>query len=274
MDDLWGNAWGSPDDVKGNDSKITIPWSTSEKLRDDDLQEDDLAMPSWSTGQGIQWDEPSDTQSPLWSSAHHTTHDWSSEHPYGGISLGHPSFTEPSPGKEIVVEPSLESKPQPSSPSSLPAQSHDITPPSLSREVSPTPRSSSAPSPEPSPPSSPDAFGTFTVGTEHSDAALTTTGGSLGGQLDDNEWSSAWGSVEKELDEDDAQHAGDEWESAKLRQLEMDRKVVSNSNRLLPSFTFLTTTCIYEATRASIPDSSASGRAYEGRLARNSGRSQ
>ncbi|KAH9967282.1 hypothetical protein BC827DRAFT_1264129 [Russula dissimulans] len=223
MDDLWGNAWGSPDDVKGNDNGRTITWPTSEKPRDDDFQEDDLAMPSWSTGPGIRWDEPSDTQSPLWSSAHHTTHDWSFENPSSGISLGHSSLTEPPHGKDIA---SLESEPQPSSPSSLRAQSDDISAPSPSREVSPTPVSSSAPSPEPSPPSSPDAFGTFTVGTEHSDAApFTTTGGSLEGRLDANEWGSAWGSVTKDLDENDTQHASDEWESAKLRQLEMDRRV-------------------------------------------------
>lgn len=233
MDDLWGNAWGSPED----DAKPSS-WSTSKKPQNDDLQEDDLAVPSWSTGPGIQWDEPSsDNQSPLWSNGHHTAQDWSLGNTYGDVSLGDSHPAEP-PGDlpedknstaELPVEPESHSI---SSPSPR-AQCDDITSHFPSRELdgelspSPTP---SSPSPEPSPPSSPDAFGTFTMGAEHSDTTpFPTTGGSLRGQMDNNEWGSPWGSVSKDVDEENTQFASDEWESAKLRQLEMDRRVVRNS---------------------------------------------
>ena len=227
MDDLWGNAWGSPDD----DAKATA-WSASEKPQNDDHQEDDLAMPSWSTGPGIQWDEPSDTQNPLWSNAHHTAQDWSHEDPYGDIALANSRSAEPPADDNSTVELPVEPEP-PSLSTPLPrGQYDDITAPSLPRELDgellPSPISSSPP-PEPSPPSSPDAFGTFTIGAEHSDTApFSTIGGSLGGQIDDNEWGSPWGSVSKDVDGESAQFDSDEWESAKLRQLEMDSRVVRN----------------------------------------------
>lgn len=241
MDDLWGNAWGSPDDVK--DDPKTMSWSTFGKPRNDAPQEDDLAMPSWSTGPGIRWDEPSDTPSPLWSNTHHVTQDSSLENTYGDIPLGNSSPAEPpgdnDPAIELVVEPES----HPSSPSSPRAQSDDIAPTSLSsdldQEASPSLIPSSPPSPEPSPPSSPDAFGTFAMGTEPSDTSpFAPTGGSIRGQLDDNEWGSPWKSVSMDVDGGDAQQASDEWESAKLRQLEMDRRVVSNSYSPT-SFSFL-----------------------------------
>lgn len=229
MDDLWGNAWGSPDD----DAKATA-WSTSEKPQNDDHQEDDLAMPSWSTGPGIQWDEPSDTQGPLWSNAHHTAQDWSLEHPYGDISLANSRPAEPPADDNSTVELPVEAESPPHSPYLPQGQCDDISAPSLSRELdeelSPSPISSPPP-PEPSPPSSPDAFGTFTIGAEHSDTApFSTVGGSLGSQIYDNEWGSPWGSVSKEVDGENTQFDSDEWESAKLRQLEMDSRVVRNSS--------------------------------------------
>ncbi|KAH9995589.1 hypothetical protein BJV77DRAFT_229640 [Russula vinacea] len=252
MDDLWGNAWGSPDD----DAKATA-WSTSEKPQNDDHQEDDLAMPSWSTGPGIQWDEPSDTQGPLWSNAHHTAQDWSLEHPYGDISLANSRPAEPPADDNSTVELPVEAESPPHSPYLPQGQCDDISAPSLSRELdeelSPSPISSPPP-PEPSPPSSPDAFGTFTIGAEHSDTApFSTIGGSLGGQVYDNEWGSPWGSVSKDVDGESAQFDSDEWESAKLRQLEMDSRVV----------------CTCEATRVAITDPSSFGGSHEGRLARS-----
>jgi hypothetical protein len=233
MDDLWGNAWGSPDDEK----KATT-WSTSQKPQNDDLQEDDLAMPSWSTGPGIQWDQPSDTQNPLWSNAHHTSQDWSLENPYGDIPVGNSSPAELPEDENSTVELPVEPESDSFSPPLPQAQCNDTIAPSPSRELdeelspSSTP---SSPSPEPSPPSSPDAFGTFTMGAEHSDTApFPTVGGSLGGQVDDNEWDSPWGNVSKDVDGGSEQFASDEWESAKLRQLEMDRRVVRTPFFLLP----------------------------------------
>ncbi|SRR6266478_1152342 len=258
MDDLWGNAWGSPDD----DTRPKT-WTISEKPRNDDLQEDDLAMPSWSTGPGIKWDEPSDTQASLWSNAHHTAQNWSPENLYGDIPQGNSRIPEPQGDTNSTVELPVPFEPEShsfSSPSPR-AQPDDITPPSPSREPdresSPSPiLSSLSRSPEPSPPSSPDAFGTFTIGAEHSDTApFPTTGGPLGSQIDGNEWGSPWGSVSKDADEGSAQVASDEWESAKLRQLEMNRRVVSNSSCLSPC---LTTVCTCEATGITITNFTSS----------------
>lgn len=280
MDDLWGNAWGSPED----DVKPTT-WKISEKSRNDDLQEDDLAMPSWSTGPGIRWDEPSDTQNSLWSNAnaHHTAQDRPLENPYDDISLENSRLAKPQEDNNATVELPVEPESHSFSPPSPRAQRDDITVPSPSREpdheLSPSPTPSS-PSPSPSPPPSPprepspssslDAFGTFTIGAEHSDTVpLPTIGGPLGGQIDDNEWGSPWGSVSKDAEEGSAQVASDEWESAKLRQLEMDSRVVRNF--FPPYLPRLTTICTCEATGATIADFSPSRRAFEGRLARNSG---
>jgi hypothetical protein len=274
MDDLWGNAWGSPED----DVKPTT-WAISEKPRNDDFQEDDLAMPSWSTGPGIRWDEPSDIQTSLWSNAnaHHTAQDRPLEKSYDDIPLGDPGLAEPQGDDDTTVELPVEPESHSFSPPLPRTQHDDTTAPSPSRELdrelspSPTPSSSSpSPSPKPSPSSSLDAFGTFTIGAEHSDTApFPTAGGPLGGQIDDNEWGSAWGSVPKGAEEASAQVASDEWESAKLRQTEMDRRVVRKS--FFSYLPCLTTVCTCEATGATIADFSPSRGAFEGRLARNSG---
>jgi hypothetical protein len=260
MDDLWGNAWGSPDDLKDEGKPTTTTWSTSEKCRNDLPQEDDLSMPSWSTGPGIQWDEPSNIPSPLWSNVHHTTEDWSLENPYADIPLGNARPSELLNEKDTVDESTVGPQTHPS-PSSLQAPRDDIHTPSpsvgLYEGVSHIPTPSSTTSPEPSPSSSPDAFGTFTMGTEHSDATpFPTIGSPIGGGLDDNEWNTPWGSMAKGVDTGSAEDPSDEWESAKLRQLEMDRRVVSGFT--LSSLPFLTTACAHEATRATIADSSTS----------------
>ena len=64
MDDLYNNAWGDPskpaeditETVLGARSTWTSPKATT-RVEDDEA---DLAAPSWSTGAGISWDEPSD----------------------------------------------------------------------------------------------------------------------------------------------------------------------------------------------------------------------
>ncbi|KAI0295958.1 hypothetical protein BC826DRAFT_1174887 [Russula brevipes] len=224
MDDLWANAWGSPDNIKDETT------TTSEKPKDDAFQEDDLSMPSWSTGPGIQWNEPSDTQSSLWSQP---TQDWSLANPYSDIPPAPSRLAElpddKGPAVELVAEPEPHSTPSSPQAQSDVVSAHAPSPSKeLDEEVSPSPIPSPAPSPSPSPPPSPDdAFGTFTVGTEHSDITpfTTTIGASFGGKLDDNNWDAPWGSAPKEVDGESAHHASDEWESAKLRQLEMDRRV-------------------------------------------------
>lgn len=224
MDDLWGNAWGSPDDAK--DERKPVVWSTPEKTRTDDPQEEDLSVPSWSSGPVIQWDEPSATLSPLWSTSHHgtsTQQDWSHDNPYGDIPLKNSSQAE------IPNDDDLESDPTPPT-----TQSDDIpaSPPSAGLEIEegviPPQVLSSVSTPRSSPPPSPNAFGTFVAGAEHSDVVpFSSERGLPGGQIYANEWDSPWGGAPAVVEDESTQHNVDEWESAKLRQLEMDRRVVS-----------------------------------------------
>lgn len=241
MDDLWGNAWGSPDDVQ--DERKPVVWSPSEKTRSDDPQEDDLSMPSWSTtGPGIRWDDPSTTSSPLWSTGHHSTQqDWSLDNPYGNIPLGNSSQAE-LPNDDSSNN--LESHP------TLPtAQSDDIpaSPPSAEPELEEEVISSqvlSFPTPGPSPQPSLNAFGTFIAGAEHGDVVpIPSDRGSLGSQMYANDWDTPWGSVPGVVDDESPQHTDDEWESAKLRQIEMDRRVVSASFVAYFRFLYNTYSC-------------------------------
>ena len=228
MDDLWGNAWGSPDDAK--DERKPVVWSPPEKTRTDNPQEEDLSVPSWSSGPSIQWDAPSATLSPLWSTSHHgasVQHDWSlDDNPYGDIPLGSPSQTE-LPNDHSSND--LESDPTPPT-----TQVDEIpaSPPSaelgIEEEVIPPQVLSSVTTPRSSPPPSPNAFGTFVAGAEHSDVVpFSSKRDSSGGQLYANEWDSPWKSAPAVVEDESLQHNVDEWESAKIRQLEMDRRVVS-----------------------------------------------
>ncbi|KAI9440542.1 hypothetical protein H4582DRAFT_2074326 [Lactarius indigo] len=196
MDDLWGNAWGSPDDVK--DERKPVAWSTSEKSRSDDPQEDDLSMPSWSTtGPGIRWDEPSATLSPLWSTGHHDKQqDWSLDNPYDDIPLGNSSQAE-LPNDDSSND--LESHPTPPT-----TQSDDDDLP-----ASPPLRRTGARGGS-------DIFSSdIFSGAEQGDIVPNPSErGSLEGQL-----------VPGVVEDESLQHTDDEWESAKLRQLEMDRRV-------------------------------------------------
>jgi hypothetical protein len=271
MDDLWGNAWGSPDDAK--DEKKPVVWSTPEKTKTDDSQEDDLSVPSWaSTGPGIRWDEPSATPGPLWSTSHpiaSAQQDWSPDNPYGDIPLEDSSQAE-LPNDDSSND--LESDPTPP-----PTQSDDIpaSPPSVELEVEeeviPPQVLSSVPTPKPSPPPSPNAFGTFVAGEEHSDVVpFSSERGSLGSQPYANEWDSPWGSAPAVVEDESLQHTDDEWESAKIRQLEMDRRVVSVSPSL---FSHTTPYSLLQAARTTIAHPSPSGGLREGRLARSFRRS-
>jgi hypothetical protein len=243
MDDIWGNAWGSPD---VQDERKPVVWSASEKARSDHPQEDDLSMPSWSTsGPGIRWDEPSTALSPLWSTGHHGTQQgWSLDNPYVNIPLGNSSQAE-LPNDDSSND--LESHPTPPT-----AQSDDIpaSPPSaepeLEEEVISSQVLSSVPTPGPSPPPppSPNAFGTFIAGAEHDDIVpFPSDRGTLGSQLHASDWDSPWGSVPEVVDDESLQHTDDEWESAKLRQLEMDRRVVSAYSFACFRFPYNTYSC-------------------------------
>ncbi|KAI0272471.1 hypothetical protein BC834DRAFT_966495 [Gloeopeniophorella convolvens] len=220
MDDLWGNAWGGPGH---DDERKPSSWSSPAKPQNEDEQEDDLAIPSWSTGTDIRWDEPTHTQSPLWSQPQHATDSWSlDDNPYSDIPLGASHSAQSPVDDTIAVEPS--GPPSPLEPS----DNFRVSPPPVSvveesspSEAPPSPRSSRT-----STPPSPDAFGTFTTGAESEDPTpWNAADGIYGGNVESNSWGSAWGNAPEEAEDGDGQQVDDEWEAAKRRQLEMDRRV-------------------------------------------------
>jgi len=81
----------------------------------------------------------------------------------------------------------------------------------------------------PSPPLSPDAFGTFEVGEADSQIDPWEPSGAFQGQaVDPDGWSSPWAGGEASAEtEPTSKEETDEWDLAKRRKEEMDRRLVS-----------------------------------------------
>ncbi|KAI0041048.1 hypothetical protein FA95DRAFT_1611310 [Auriscalpium vulgare] len=220
MDDVWGNAWGEP-----THTALPAPtWSSKLDPRPQEPpeeEEDDLAMPSWSTGAGINWDEPSNQPPALWSSQADNSEPWSPTSRYADISRHHSQSSEPSEPSSPVETPPHYSPP-PISPSLPPSP----PPPPEVDDHTPEPELAEAGA-EPSPPASPDGFGTFEVGLPQHDAdddPWTATPSNFGAQdsLPGDEWGSGWSVQKEELVEEEHE---DEWEAARRIKERMDRRV-------------------------------------------------
>ncbi|KAI1796614.1 hypothetical protein LXA43DRAFT_986315 [Ganoderma leucocontextum] len=235
MDDLYQNAWSETTDVTPTFNADSRPsWSSPSNITSSYDEEADLAAPSWSTGAGIQWDEPSGSPGISWSLADGDA-GWGPS-TYEGITLGnspvevvqqgiqhdvvkdasHTATQEvnnyvalaPSPDRPA---PSLPSSPvQASSPecSLSPASPNASLPLTVSTSV---PEPLVIPSydiaPELAAPHSPDGFGTLLI---------------LG--TDADPWgASAWADTNQEEDEDEP--VVDEWERAKQEKAKQDRRV-------------------------------------------------
>ncbi|KAH9852143.1 hypothetical protein C2E23DRAFT_886013 [Lenzites betulinus] len=228
-DDLYQNAW--------TDTTHTIPaalrddpaptWTSTKLTTSSYGEEADLAAPSWSTGAGIQWNEPG---SPGFT--------WSQTEPdmawgasvYEGIPLGKtpseapaedavvakdlpgptphvelPSFDSP---KEDEIQPSKRT-PSPERPSSPPVPSPSLT-------ITPEPNEES---PDPVTPPSPDGFGSFETGLQEEIAE--SPGFSLNAADEDPWAASAWTDAEAEKSEEPL----DEWERARQEKAKQDRRV-------------------------------------------------
>ena len=232
MDDLYQNAWSETSDTAPAFSNNSTPsWPTSHKHTKSYGEEADLAAPSWSTGAGISWDEPTGNSGLSWS---HTDADadagWGPS-TYEGISFGTSSVeieektdvvAAPAPNERDddavrTSSPGSSSLSPPSSPSYLPASSSP--PPSAdtiqiqSYEVAV----------EGVAPPSPDGFGGFESGLAEESTP------SPGFQLNDAEsdpWGpSAWADTKAEREEDE-EEVIDEWERAKQEKAKQDRHVV------------------------------------------------
>jgi hypothetical protein len=207
MDNPWANAW--------------LPQSESSSQQDDN-QETDIGLPSWSTT--VQWNEPSTAGNSLWAQpTTDATEDGWEPSTYEGIPiskstvLDQPSPPHPPSPKEEEPVPNLPPLPDEQPPVSLPIpdviiDDHQSPPP--------TPKLSNL-----SPPASPNAFGSFESADADADADTSWTDNVPTAPLVAGEWGSAWAGPpapeEKTRDEPE-----DEWEIAKRKKEEQDRHVV------------------------------------------------
>ena len=237
MDDLYQNAWSESAESSHAPFSTDPPpsWSTPTKLASTYGEEADLAAPSWSTGSGIRWDEPS---SPGFSWAQ-TDQDagWGSS-TYEGINLGkHSLDSEETPNAHDIPEvddqqttddlepaptstgtvtrtPSPKFEPLPSSP---PPSAAPLSPPArpvltheYEVEVNPVGNA----------PGSPDAFGSFESGLPED---IEHSPGFAVGDTETDPWGSAWAdSKSQEVEEEPV----DEWERARQEKAKQDKKVV------------------------------------------------
>lgn len=238
MDDLYNNAWGDPskpaeditETVLGAKTTWTSP-KVSAGIQDDEA---DIAAPSWSTGAGISWTEPSDDAQGFGWSQSDSDLAWGAS-TYEDIQIAKPIEVPPEE-EEPVITPAVTLFPKED------LEFHDIenindstTSESIHEEpaysslngsagfseiLPPSPSVSSSDTPRNSRPQSPDGFGTFESAAEEA----TSPGFSLSEDLQDNAWGTAW--VDDKEAETEAEEPVDEWEAARLQKEAMDRKVV------------------------------------------------
>ncbi|KAH8093776.1 hypothetical protein BXZ70DRAFT_1010370 [Cristinia sonorae] len=275
MDDLYNNAWGesvqlddprppkttSDDAFKALKSSWTrtnvSPIGPSHAVEDNEA---DLAAPSWSTGAGIRWDEPSeDVHGFGWSHAEPDMA-WGTD-TYADIPIGKLSQVSLSLGTAQVdkqeerddVE-TVTLSPPSTLASTLTASEPDIEGEEQVEEtectstyqtieeaepdapISPVERTLSSPIPDsplrtpvpatlPSRSPSPDGFGGFSSGFEEPDSdgfkSVTAAEG-----LEDDAWGAAWSSapVETTTDAEEVE-VEDEWTAARKRQENIERRI-------------------------------------------------
>ncbi|KAI0320884.1 hypothetical protein OF83DRAFT_1168972 [Amylostereum chailletii] len=224
MDDVWGNAWGDPAPSTISHTPHTT-WHSSASASPEE-EEADLAVPSWSTGPALGWDDPPDTQGSIWSQPSSSTVPWSSANPYEDIPLGRSQSSNsvdiPGPGLPLDDDTATSSLPQPESPTDRKEVVVDLT-------VQPDERDSSVP-PAPSPsstsrPPSPDAFGTFADASAASkDPPWTDSSPKFSGDTADD-WGSAWTASRERASSPVEGQKVDEWEEARRQKEVMDRMV-------------------------------------------------
>lgn len=256
MDDLYNNAWGDPskpaeditETVLGARSTWTSPKATT-RVEDDEA---DLAAPSWSTGAGISWDEPSDDTHGFGWSQSESDMAWGAS-TYEGIHIAKPIEVTPEEVEVEVKEELPVAPPSPPSPKEdLDLDFHDVktvnesttsesiveepaykslngsagfseilpSSPSVS-DSDETPRVSRAPSP--------DGFGTFESAVETEE--VTSPGFAMTESLEDNAWGGAW--AEETDGESKAEEPVDEWEVARRQKEAQDRKVVCTPTHVI-----------------------------------------
>jgi hypothetical protein len=237
MDDPWANAWGEPTNPVSGGPIVSSSWNLATQTHfPEHEQEADIGMPSWSTGAGVPWNEPSAAGNSLWSQPTPARQLWEPS-PYDQIPIGRSTFEKP---------PSLPRTPSPKedhvgkasySPELLPLPHlipEEVVSIPVSRESSPRSDSDlpvSAPGPSESRPESPDAFGTFESAVTEAPWVSTAAPSST---LE--EWGSTWESESSKVVQE-RQAPLDEWEAAKRQKDEQDRQK-AEQDRQVVSFVF------------------------------------
>lgn len=231
MEDPWSNAWSDPADLTAPSKySASATWDAEQRAQRATTEDDeaDIAVPSWATGAGINWNEPSqDSHSSLWSQVPPTA-SWSPPHSFSDIQLSKAPDTESNkdPSRPTTPDDAPVNSSAPASPISA-QEDNTVEHPEEVVEQSPViPSSSRSPLPTSSP--NPDAFGTFEDGTTNDLDPWPHTASPFDTQEDAQDaWGSAWEEkVEKDDAVEDREESVDEWEAAKRMKQEMDRRVV------------------------------------------------
>ncbi|KAJ4473673.1 hypothetical protein J3R30DRAFT_705150 [Lentinula aciculospora] len=258
MDDPWANAWDESHIKNSNLPAPTKSLFATSTWKDPTENETDIALPSWSAGPAVTWNEPSDDAPTLWSaSASNDTIEpnvtptfspkvagWTSSYEsisahFGSSSVdGNSEIEQDEETGEVVEEKnhdSDEEKHQVAAENNETPEVVDAWTPSQSTFPTSTSINSilvESASHSPQAPGTPDAFefGTFESGASDSTAELSTEGetwdsstGSLANP--DSEWGSAWASKEADKKDEEDEEVLDEWERARREKEKMDRVV-------------------------------------------------
>lgn len=224
MDDPWANAWGEP--TKPAIDSQTL-WPTTPVSNGQD-SEADIGTPSWATGPGVQWAEPSEDQTTLW----HPLlpgKEWNVS-PYDTISLGQTSSDELSRPDLSPTPAHIEATASsPSSPTS-PQQVLEPTKPD-SDGIEHHSRSSTPSFSITQDPGSPDAFGMFETGLDADETDVdpwlqSSQSVVLPASHEIDTWVPSWGVSDPEIEVETAGKRIDEWEAAKHQKESQDRHVV------------------------------------------------
>ncbi|KAF5352880.1 hypothetical protein D9757_012100 [Collybiopsis confluens] len=225
MDNPWANAW---DESKA--SSTPPPKSLAAE------NETDIAIPSWSAGPAVSWNEPSDDAPPLWQSASDapSTFDpkgasWTSSYAsmsahFSGSTISLDTETETEAEKTAEGSEQEEQDEQSEDESNI-ADPWTLSRPKILPSVDVT---SSAVTPVLAP-ASPDAleFGSFESGADSPAAAAEATWDTSSNHLQtaDSEWGPVWvpkAQPEREIQEEQVL---DEWERSRRDKERMDRLV-------------------------------------------------
>lgn len=268
MDDLYQNAWSETNDTASAfKTNSRSSWSSPSKLTSSFNEEADLAAPSWSTGVGIQWDEPSGSPGFSWSQADADA-GWGPS-TYEGITLGKPPVevaqeeiqeevqeqvsteatdeapedSAETPTEEVNNYVALAASPGNAAfslPSSPVQPSHDPPALELERAISPVSSKASLSPTLPPPRPVPVVVETYDVAPElvappspdgfgtFESGLADDTSAFTANDTDADPWgASAWADAKQEADEDEP--VVDEWERARQQKAKQDRRVVSSS---------------------------------------------